>query len=296
MSQEFHDPTINKYFSMIEHIVLDKCKGNPFAFMLYCYYKRICGQKQGKCFQRRRTIEENTGIAIATQKTCNRFLKEKGLISITERKKPDRSFDSTLIEIQDIMPENVKKFMVSQEKAGGQPANGGGQPADGLKEELSKKNQNKKKEERERAREGAVSVSFLSFGKYVKLREEDLSILVKENGKEKIDQTIDSINDYLSSTGKKPYKDYAATIRNWLRRQPLSGLPQGKSSLSFVNRHWVTKLKAENYEVFKHMIFIGNSFVKNRNTGADLGLDINPEDFCKTFLKVAEVEETKDGV
>ena len=30
---------------------------------------------------------------------------------------------------------------------------------------------------------------------------------------------IEEMNDYISSTGKNPYKDWAATLRNWLRRR-----------------------------------------------------------------------------
>lgn len=61
---------------------------------------------------------------------------------------------------------------------------------------------------------------FLSYGEFVKLRKEEFESLRAFIGSVKqLNELIDEINDYLSSTGKKPYKDYAATIRNWWRRK-----------------------------------------------------------------------------
>jgi hypothetical protein len=66
-----------------------------------------------------------------------------------------------------------------------------------------------------------------SFGSFVKLKTGEYDSLVAQHSKASIDQKIEAINDYLASTGKKPYKDYAATIRNWIRRDNQS--PQGQS-------------------------------------------------------------------
>lgn len=58
-----------------------------------------------------------------------------------------------------------------------------------------------------------------AFGKFVKLEPKDYQNLCEQHGTELVKEIIEEINDYLSSTGKKPYKDYAATIRNWARRR-----------------------------------------------------------------------------
>lgn len=58
----------------------------------------------------------------------------------------------------------------------------------------------------------------LVFGKFVKLTKEEYEKSCQEITKEITDSLIDQINDFLASTGKKPYKDYAATIRVWFRR------------------------------------------------------------------------------
>lgn len=80
--------------------------------------------------------------------------------------------------------------------------------------------------------------SFVSHGKYVKLSLEEYDILCKDHGKEIIDEQISSINDYLSSTGKKPYKDYAATIRNWVRRNKRNtGKPSSFVPFDPIARH-----------------------------------------------------------
>lgn len=58
-----------------------------------------------------------------------------------------------------------------------------------------------------------------AFGKFVKLPEEAYKNLCKDHTEEVVKDMIDQINDYLASTGKKPYKDYAAAIRQWIRRR-----------------------------------------------------------------------------
>lgn len=68
---------------------------------------------------------------------------------------------------------------------------------------------------------------LVRFGNFVKLKEEEIQPLANlVGGKEALMGLVEEINDYLASTGKKPYKDYAATIRSWWRRR--SG---GKNSL-----------------------------------------------------------------
>ena len=37
------------------------------------------------------------------------------------------------------------------------------------------------------------------------------------------------MNDHIASKGLKPYKDYAATIRNWIKRKQEQGSPKPKS-------------------------------------------------------------------
>lgn len=59
----------------------------------------------------------------------------------------------------------------------------------------------------------------LSLGLYVNLEKKDYEAFCSGYGKKVIDDLIEEINDYLASEGRKPYKDYAATIRNWIRKR-----------------------------------------------------------------------------
>lgn len=56
-------------------------------------------------------------------------------------------------------------------------------------------------------------------GAFVKLTRKEKEALEEVYGTSRVEGIIEEINDYLASTGKKPYKDYAAAIRQWARRR-----------------------------------------------------------------------------
>lgn len=58
----------------------------------------------------------------------------------------------------------------------------------------------------------------INFGKHVNLMQGDYDDLCAKYTKPVVDEHIESINDYISAHGKKPYKDYAATLRCWIKR------------------------------------------------------------------------------
>lgn len=66
-----------------------------------------------------------------------------------------------------------------------------------------------------------------SFGKFVKLGDKEHSSLKEAFGEAMVKQIIEEMNDYLSASGKKPYKDYAAAIRQWIRKR--KSQPQAQS-------------------------------------------------------------------
>jgi hypothetical protein len=82
---------------------------------------------------------------------------------------------------------------------------------------------------------------FLSFGKYVKVEETEYDTLVATHGEPLVTSIIDQINDYIASKGK-PYKDYAATIRNWIRnsKQTTGTIPKPEKDL---NKELMEKVK-----------------------------------------------------
>jgi len=60
---------------------------------------------------------------------------------------------------------------------------------------------------------------LLVFGDFVKISKEDLEKLHVQFGKDLISNLIEEMNDYLSYSGKKPYKDYTAALRTWAKRR-----------------------------------------------------------------------------
>lgn len=61
--------------------------------------------------------------------------------------------------------------------------------------------------------------SFVTFGSHVKLKKEEYEKLIKEHGQSIIDDLIASMNDYCKSSKPKGYLDYAAALRQWIKRQ-----------------------------------------------------------------------------
>lgn len=120
--------------------------------------------------------------------------------------------------------------------AGTRQVNGGNPPSEpGTAHIVYKSLREEPEEEKEIHKEKSpqagprASPQSVSFGKFVHLTKEEYEALCKQHSVPLITEMIDLINDYLSSTGKKPYKDYAATIRNWIRRQKKSPHQTGQN-------------------------------------------------------------------
>jgi DNA-binding Lrp family transcriptional regulator len=104
----------------------------------------------------------------------------------------------------------------------------GGKEASAIPPIVSKDIESKERvEEREtRARTPGLSSppERVTYGKFVKLSKEEFDSLRDHcGGTNVLSDLIAEINDYLSATGKKPYADYAAAIRNWNRRNLKEG-------------------------------------------------------------------------
>jgi hypothetical protein len=87
---------------------------------------------------------------------------------------------------------------------------------------------------------------------FVSLSEEELKAFYLGYGKATTKLYIDKINDYLASTGKKPYRDYAATIRNWLRKDNVRMIPrQENESVSPDPQQRGERMSPEQFEAWK---------------------------------------------
>jgi hypothetical protein len=126
----------------------------------------------------------------------------------------------------------------------------------------------------------------IAYGEHVKLRPSEYQALEAKQGKTALDEMIARINDYLASTGIKPYKDYAATIRNWFRREKRT--PAGNNDLSDSKaKNLKAAWKAKDYLESvggRDLISIGDFSVK-LPTGDSISLSLLPENFGNRLAK-----------
>lgn len=117
-------------------------------------------------------------------------------------------------------------------------------------------------EEKENARE-----ALRSFGDFVKLSKEDYEKLKEQFTEERLTAAINEMNDYIKALGKKPYKDYAAAIRNWFRRSETltKRVPMPQKSNGKVNSTQETENKETAKKAQKKApkeIGIGNDYIE----------------------------------
>lgn len=102
-SPQIENPSNNKYFTMVPHIVADILK-NPYQFRLMFHYLRVCGPR-GVCWESNATTAEKCGMSQRKMIATRQELADLGLITIQHRKG-----QSILISIVDMMPENVRIY------------------------------------------------------------------------------------------------------------------------------------------------------------------------------------------
>jgi len=166
----------HKWRTETPNIILD-IGLNCYEGWLYVHIKRIASDG-GKCTCSNKTLMEKTKMGLTKLNECKKSLQNKGLIKITERKKIDKSYNSSLIQVADMWDKNYEHFKkIKQEKEKGgvcRHTTGGMSPHDipmsphDIKEELIKEEQyNKKKEV---ASEDAPFLSNYFFKKLKEIR------------------------------------------------------------------------------------------------------------------------------
>jgi hypothetical protein len=85
---------------------------------------------------------------------------------------------------------------------------------------------------------------------HVILSGEEVKAFETAYGKTTTKLYIDKINDYISSKGVRPYKDYAATIRNWLRRDNVKTVPAPTAPMK-VEEEGGKRMTPEEFEAWK---------------------------------------------
>lgn len=140
------------------------------------------------------------------------------------------------------------------------------------------------KKKKDSAAKAAVCEGFTSFGKFVRLKDDEYRTLVTLHGAQFIKDLIDQINDHLSSTGNRPYKDYAATIRNWIRRKKESNFPIAKSEAKSSSNEELAK-KIKGLHPLRKDINLGSSYLEFIVGGQMPSIEIKFED--KGFREIA---------
>lgn len=86
--------------------------------------------------------------------------------------------------------------------------------------------QRKENESKEKKSKVVCAPQALGTHNNVNLTAEDYQAFVDEYGKAVIDEYIDKISDYIDNSGKKPYKNHAATLKNWLTKDGIKKLSE----------------------------------------------------------------------
>lgn len=91
---------------------------------------------------------------------------------------------------------------------------------DTQKKDLTKERHTKR---RERAKPLSCTPPLFSFGKHIKMKQDEYDKFVAEYGTNVISEYLQSMDDYIASIRGKPYMDSAAALRNWMRRDKKNG-------------------------------------------------------------------------
>jgi DNA-binding MarR family transcriptional regulator len=117
-----------------------------------------------------------------------------------------------------------------------------------------------------------------SFGKFVKMTEEEYSKLCEVHGEPLVVDMIEQVNDYLASSGKKSYKDFAAAIRQWIRRRKDVAPKMKPQSNSQMNLAYFKEVRQKYPDTYKHYQMHPHA-IENTWKKAHVVLDIPHEEF-----------------
>ena len=116
------------------------------------------------------------------------------------------------------------------------------------------------------------------YGKFVSLTKEEFEELRELMGSTNVlSELIKEMNDWMAANGKKPYKDYAAALRNWWRKRNPSQNKQSDSKSNKEpseqlsegsNRNWWSKWRNLAFSFIKEgLIHDGSEYVSFAKAG-----------------------------
>lgn len=91
-----------------------------------------------------------------------------------------------------------------------------------------------------------ISPPLEKYGKFVQMKKEDHEGFVSAHGEPLIKELIDEMNDYLASNGKR-YQDYAAAMRQWIKRRKNNPQQGGysKATTSDIDKELAEKIMSK---------------------------------------------------
>lgn len=253
------------------------CKLSPAEFkVLLCICRKTFGWHKQRDSISLKQVEKMTGLGRSGIVIHLKNLVELRLIEKLKSKTEDGD-------------DAANQYVVNVNSIGvGSPLNGlpvvhsidqGGSPLNGhTKERVSSKEETTKEKHTPSSKDIRIF-----HGSFVKLAPDEYATLCSDHTKQVIDSWILQINDYLASTGNKPYKDYAATIRNWIRRAKNN--PEAPATTKGTNPN-----AEKNLEAFNGFCRALNGFGKQstislkgnfvyHTSGDCISLDLEPRSF-----------------
>ena len=221
--QVLEESSLHKYRTEIPNILFE-INLTPQELLFYMQLKRIAGDK-GACWCSVPTLAKRLGVkdrCIQKYKKAlsmpRKELNNLPLIRIEKRKDPDSKNNLTdIITIVDIWEINFKYFLLVSEKTppGAQKEQKDDLP--GAQKDTTLVHPETPKEEPKEEEPNKKKNIYIAFGSHVKLQEKEYSNLCEKHTKDAVDSKIEEVNDWCSAKGETS-KDYAATIRTFIRR------------------------------------------------------------------------------
>lgn len=291
-------------YTQIPNVVLDhwmpRLSHHTFK-VLICICRNTLGWHRDKTGLSFKEIQEATGVAISTiQKSVKDLIQLNLIYKKSGVNKQTNEVNVYLLHVQEVCRNTA--YVCREKKNEDERYDATRHTPMPPYGNIIKK-ESKEKKERER-----IDDSLLFFGKYVKMSKESYEGLSGKYTKETVDDFIERINDHLSSSGKKPYLDYPATIRNWIKKEkpcknptPHSAKPPSDPAKVEIAR----QIRQENInrdlarqaqEALEDQgrgkeISPKSNFVKDLTTGKELSFCIDTEEFKKTLYRWFGLED-----
>lgn len=205
---------------------------SPAQFkVLICISRKTFGWNKSKDKISLRQIISLTSLSKKGVIECLKVLEGNNLITILKAKTDKGDFATNQYEINVIEEQGVVNSVHNGGELDKQPVVYSGNNGVVYSGDIQKKDITKEKHTKETplnplkgraAKAACVSddTSYVKyFGSFVRLKEGELESLNEKYGKKLVDEIIDEMNDWCASSKPKGYLDYAAAIRQWIRRR-----------------------------------------------------------------------------